>query len=191
MRLFKTLIACLLLSSVVYAHEFHVDKSKNNQVRFVSKAPFDDFDGTTNKIDGYIYSEGEDLLEKSEIYFEVDLISIDTGIGLRNRHMRDNYLETDKFPLAYFKGALVTADKINQNEYKVTAEGEMFIHGIKKLLTITGQMIEKDSGYQMKAEFKISLPDYKIKIPKIMFFKINETVDVYVDFFVKMIDRRP
>ena len=190
MRVFKTLFAILLLCGVVYAHEYQVDKSKNNNVRFVSEAPIEDFDGTTNKIDGYIYSEGENLLDKSDIYFEVDLVSIDTGIGLRNRHMRENYLETDKFPRAYFQGALITADKINQNEYLVTAEGEMFIHGIKKLITITGQMIEKDSGFQILAEFKISLPDYKIKIPKIMFLKINETVDVYLDFHVKKIIRR-
>ena len=190
MRVLKLMFVFLFLFSVVYANEFHVDKSKDNKVRFVSITPFDNFEGTTNKIDGYIFSDGDSLLNKSDIYFEVDLLSIDTGIGLRNRHMRENYLETDKFPLAYYKGALVKADKINKNEYNVTVEGEMFIHGIKKPLTISGKLIEKDSGFQIVTEFKISLPDYKIKIPKLMFLKINETVDVFLDFNVKMIDKK-
>ncbi|MBK9304990.1 MAG: YceI family protein [bacterium] len=38
---------------------------------------------------------------------DVDLAALDTGIGLRNRHMRENHLETDRFPQAVFRGARI------------------------------------------------------------------------------------
>ena len=117
--LFLTIIVAfnLLLSA-----EYQVDHSRENVVKFISHAPMDDFEGVTDKIDGYIYWEGDNLLNKSDMYFEVDLNSIDTGIGLRNRHMRDNYLETDQYPYTHFKGTLTKAEKVSENEYKVTAE---------------------------------------------------------------------
>lgn len=86
--------------------ELQVDHTKKNLVRFISDAPIENFEGITNNIDGYIYFEQEDFTNNSELYFEVDLRTIDTGIGLRNRHMRDNYLETDQYPFTFFSGKI-------------------------------------------------------------------------------------
>ena len=90
----------------------NVDKSAENMVKFISDAPIEDFEGVTSSIDGYLFWEGDDLLNQSELYFEVDLNTVDTGIGLRNRHMRENYLHTDKFPKTHFTAKLIKADKV-------------------------------------------------------------------------------
>ena len=132
------LISFFILPQILSSTEYQVDKSKQNLVKFISDAPIEDFEGVTDNIDGYIYFEGENLTEKSEIYFEVDLRTIDTGIGLRNRHMRENYLHTDKFPKAQFKGKIISAEKVSDYQNSVTAEGEMKIHGVAKPLKIKG-----------------------------------------------------
>ena len=184
--LFLTIIVVfnLLLSA-----EYQVDHSRENVVKFISHAPMDDFEGVTDKIDGYIYWEGDNLLNKSDMYFEVDLNSIDTGIGLRNRHMRDNYLETDQYPYTHFKGTLTEAEKVSENEYKVTAEGKMYIHGVEKDITVEGNITALDSVYHITTQFVTALSDYKIKIPQLMFFKINENMQLELDFYVKKIEK--
>lgn len=189
MKTLRIFIAVLLMVNFAYSGEFHVDKDKKNSVKFRSKAPIEDFDGITGKIDGFLFSEGDNLLEKSELYFEVDLNSIDTGIGLRNRHMRENYLETDKFPYAYYVGKLVKAESANENVINVTAEGTMFIHGERNPLTVTGILTKEAAGFRIKTDFKISLTDYKIKIPKLMMMKLNEVVDLNLNFYLKKIDK--
>ena len=78
--------------------EWHVYKESKNLVKFTSEVVVLTFDGITDQIDGYIYWEGDSLFEKNtQLRFEVDLNSIETGIGKRDRDMRD-VLETEKWP---------------------------------------------------------------------------------------------
>ncbi|UCF65294.1 MAG: YceI family protein [bacterium] len=191
MKFYKSVIFLLTVSSLILAGEYQVDQDRvENLVKFISDAPMEDFAGVTRKIDGYIFWEGDDLLNKSEMYFEVDLNSLDTGIGLRNRHMRENYLETDKYPFTHFTGKLVNAEVAKEGEYKVTAEGTMFIHGVEKPLTVEGTLLSADSGFRIQTTFIAALSDYNIKIPQLMFFKIDENMTLELDFYVKKVEQQ-
>ncbi|MBA7547229.1 hypothetical protein ES705_39636 [subsurface metagenome] len=173
--------------SILFGGEYQVDRSKNNMVKFISDAPIEDFEGVTDKIDGYIYWEGSDLTEKSEIYLEVDLNSLDTGFGLRNRHMRENYLETDKHPLTYFQGKITSVHVDSPEIRAVEAEGKIFIHGVEQVLKVAGMMIKDGSGYRIQINFIVKLSDFEIEIPSIMFYKIDEDMKMHLDFYIKSV----
>lgn len=175
----------LLIASHVYAAEFQVDKSKKNMVKFISDAPVEDFEGVTNKIDGYFVYDGNELANNSELYFEVDLRTLDTGIGLRNRHMRENYLHTDKYPMTTFKGKMVKADRASSGDYNVTVEGTIFIHGVSRTLKTTGTLTPNENGYRIKSSFEVRLTDHNIEVPKLMFMKISNTMKLQLDFYLK------
>lgn len=185
MRNILSVLVILLLTSTGISGEFHVTSSQKNLVKFISDAPIEDFEGVTDKIDGYLYWEGDDFTNKSDVYFEVDLNSLDTGIGLRNRHMRENYLHTDQYPTTNFKGKLIKSEKIANNQYKVEAQGNMFIHGVERLKSIQAIITKNGDLYNIKSEFGVKLSDYKIEIPSIMFYKIDETMSLVLDFYVE------
>lgn len=190
MRIISLLVLfCCLVSASAQVKEFHVAKDQENLVKFISKAPLESFEGVTDKIDGYILWEGDDPVNRSEIYFEVELSTLDTGIGLRNRHMRDNYLETQKYPFAILSAKLVSVEKIAEtNALQVQLTGTMEIHGQKKDMKITGVVTAlADGGYRVNSGFRITLGDFKIKVPKLMFMKINEEIQIELDFFVREI----
>lgn len=174
-----------IFSAGIIAKELNIDKSKKNVVKFISDAPIEDFEGVTNLIDGYMYWEGDEMLNKSQLYFEVDLNTIDTGIGLRNRHMRENYLETDKYRYASYKGELSNVKKISDNTYEVEVKGSMSIHGVTRGQTVKGKIIKTDNGLRIQSQFNINLLDHNIEIPKFMFLKISEIMDMHLDFFMK------
>lgn len=174
-----------LISFDLIATEFNIDKTKSNEVKFISDAPIEDFEGITNLIDGYIYWEGEDMTSKSQMYFEVDLNTIDTGIGLRNRHMRENYLETDKWQYATYKGMISSIKKNSENNYEVEVKGTMSIHGVSRSQTIQGKITRNGNVMRIQSQFYINLNDHKIDIPKFMFLKINEIMDMRLDFYLK------
>lgn len=167
--------------------EYNVDKSKKNLVKFISEAPIENFEGVSNNIDGYLFFNGEDFTNGSSLYFEVDLRTIDTGIGLRNRHMRENYLETDKFPIASFKGEISALEKTEENIYKVRVTGEMSIHGLTKKHEIEGTIKKDNNNIEIITKFDVNLNDHKIEVPKLMFFKINEIMDLRLNFFMKKV----
>jgi polyisoprenoid-binding protein YceI len=188
-KLFLLAVLVAFAFASVYAKECNVNKEKKNLVKFISDAPIEDFEGTTDKIDGYIMIEGMESLVGGEMYFEVDLNSLDTGIGLRNRHMRENYLHTDKYPMTNFEGKIIEAEKETADRSKVKVKGKIFIHGKTKELTAEGYITTNHSGsYRIQTKFVVNLTDFDIEVPQIMVMKIDEEMDMVLDFYVKEIE---
>lgn len=184
MKVNKILITLLVLSSLILGEEWHVKKSSDNLVKFTSSTPVLDFDGITSKIDGYIYWEGDDMFGKNnELYFEVDLNSIETGIGKRDRDMREDVLETDKWPKTSFRGSIVNVQNIDSNIFEVFSKGLIFIHGHKKDLEISAVIMINDSTMNVKCDFSVFLKDYEIEAPSLLaFIKVAEEIKLHLDF---------
>lgn len=179
------MILVFLFFQTAFTQEHFVDKQKNNLVKFISQTPIESFEGITNEIDGYIFWEGESLTNKSQLYFEVNLDALDTGIGLRNRHMKENYLKTFRYPFAQFNGKVVKEEEVANNKFKVTVDGEIFIHGVAKKLTVSGTVEKNKPSYRIQTEFTIKLSDFKIEVPSLMFMRISEDIKLVLDFFIK------
>lgn len=181
-------VTLLVFLKPTLAQEYQVDLTKETIVKFISDAPIEEFEGITNNIDGYIKLNSFDNVEDSEIYLEVDLNTLDTGIGLRNRHMRENYLETDKYQYTYFQGQFDSIKKNSETEYSVIVTGKLFIHGENNDIEVEGIIIRNEVGLRINCLFDIKLSDYKIDIPQMMFMKINETMNLELNFSVKEIE---
>jgi len=196
LRRFQPLLMWFLVGTAwAHAAEFHVDTAAANDVRFLSDAPIEDFEGVTSRIDGYVFWEGDSLVAGqdyggSEFYFEVDLTDLDTGIKLRNRHMRENYLETAKYPFASFRGRIVQVDSLPEDGWRVRANGMLAIHGTERDYDVECDVTREMSGYRFQTGFQVRLPDFKIKIPSLMFMKISETIDLKLDVHIRRAERR-
>lgn len=181
----KTSLYILLMSAALWAVEFHVDKEQKNLVKFISDAPVEQIVGVTDKIDGYILWDGDDLTAKSEFYFEVDLATLDTGIGLRNRHMRDEYLETDKYPYASYGGKLTEVSTNDDGSLNITSTGTFRLHGVEKKINIDGVITKTENGYTASSRFTVKLEDYNIERPQFMLLKIGEVIQLDIQFYAK------
>ncbi len=181
------LILSIAISNLVYSFEYHVDMAKKaNNVKFISKAPLEDFEGNTQRINGYLKNAGDNL-QGSELYFEVDLNSLNTGIGLRDQHMRDNYLETKKYPKTTFKGNVTTVTDKGNGLYEVIVDGSITIHGVTKQTQVKGTIQLGANDARVKSKFVVKLSDFKVKVPELMFQKINENIELVLDFTMKKV----
>jgi len=184
-------LAVLLLATAPFgaaAQEYHVDLNADNVVRFISEATIEDFEGVTERIDGFIVLGDGGLVSGatagSDFYLEVDLGSLDTGIGLRNRHMRDNYLETDRFPYATFSGSFAEVSEGNDGWKRVTGAGDLGIHGVSRSVEVACDVAPAGSGFRARCSFEVLLSDFDIEIPKVMFMKLADEIRLELDFFV-------
>lgn len=177
------IFAISLLTGTGFAGDWQVDKEAKNKIVFTSSTTLLDFEGVTNNIDGYIYWEGDTIFgDKNELYFEIQLITFDTGNGKRDRDMRNDVLHTKKHPTAFFKGNF---EKVEYSEglYTVTVKGEMNLHGKKKELEIPGSIEIKNGKMNLKTHFSIFLNDYGIKAPSLIaFIKVAEEIKLELDF---------
>jgi len=174
----------------VAGQEFHVDPDADNEVRFTSQAPIEEVVGITDRIDGYVLLNGPRLeagsaTEGTQLYLEVDLASLDTGLGLRNRHMRSNYLEVEEFPYAFFNATIGRVETVAAGMFRVTAQGVLNIHGVDREMEVPCDVSERGEGYRVRCTFNTLLSDFDIKIPRLMFLKLANEVRLELDFTVQ------
>jgi polyisoprenoid-binding protein YceI len=168
-----------LVQWYAYGQKYQGDKG---EIVFISKAPLSEFEGKSTELNGLLD------LEKNLLDFFIDLNSLKTGIGLRDRHMRENYLETKKFPFAEFTGKLkVVPTLVNGETINVVASGKFKIHGVEKTMEVPGQLMLKGNELFLKASFKVLLSDHKISIPKVMFYELAEEQIVNLSIALKKV----
>ena len=187
MNQYIPIILLLLFSATASAGEWHVDKNAQNEVRFTSEVVVLSFDGVTDQIDGYLYWEGEKMFEKnSQLQFDVDLNTVETGIGKRDRDMRD-VLATDKWPVTTFKGTISEYSKIDSSvtAYRVTSKGTIFIHGVERELEVPAIVVREGDQMHVTARFMVLLKDFDIEAPSLAaFVKVSQEIHLKVDFYL-------
>lgn len=196
--LMRWLIPFLICSPVaVQGGEWHVDKKvadrarpagRNNQVAFTSKVVALTFTGTTDKIDGFIYWEGDSLFAAAtQLHFEVDIASFDTGIGKRDRDMRQ-VLDADKWPKAVYKGKIAAHTAVDSTvaAYRVKTKGILSLHGVERAVEVPGTVVVEEGYSKVEAAFTIKLADYHIEAPSLVaFVKVSEEIAIAVSFYLK------
>jgi hypothetical protein len=94
-----------------------------------------------------------------------DLRTLDTGISLRNKHLRETYLEVNKGP-GYDQATVSEIDLkgLNPNtpQGKGSFTGALTLHGVTKAVTGSVDVRQAGGGLQVKASFPINLSDYSI-----------------------------
>lgn len=179
-------VATAVLPGPGTAQEFHVDRASERRVVFLSRASIEEFEGVTEALDGYVVLDGGgvragDSFDGSSLYFEVDLASIDTGIGLRNRHMRENYLEVDQHPFATFAGTVARIAP-EDGGWRVVSTGTFAVHGVEQPRTLECLARPDGDGFQVSCGFVVNLTDHDIEIPRVMFLKLAEDIRLDLTF---------
>lgn len=200
LKLKWTLCSMLLAALAAHAATFHtVAGDQKNVVQFVSEAVMEKIVGKTADITGTLNLNLQNLAESPGAEFSVLLETIDTGISMRNQHMRENHLHTAKFPKASFKlrsfsdlsEPVLAADG---NAVKATANGDFTIHGVTKAYAIPVEMrllspsesTESRLGgstgnlLYITANWKVALADHEIPRPDFLFLKLSPVEDVTI-----------
>ena len=90
-------------------------------------------------------------------------------------HFNEKYMESDKFPMATFKGSIKDAVDLTKNgDYKVTAAGKLTIHGVEHDITAPGTVSVKDGQISIQSDFSVLLREYNITVPQVVFQNIAE-----------------
>jgi polyisoprenoid-binding protein YceI len=120
--------------------------------------------GKNGSPQGSFVIDGKKNLVNGEV--TVKLETLETGISLRDRHMKEKYLETSKYPEAKFIAdplSLVNASA----KTKVSLPGTLTIHGKPHPVTadavihVEGEKIEVQSIIETRlSEFDIAIPAY-------------------------------
>ena len=168
-----------------------------NYATFESEATLETIKGTTTKISGSITADPANA-GASTATITVDLNALDTGISMRNEHMRgEKFLDTEKYPSATFKTVSVGGAKsVAANQpAELQLTGDFTLHGVTKRITVPARVVlipENDLTKSSRGPgdwihgtvtFPIKLTDYAITVPEKLVMKVSNDVNIKVDFF--------
>lgn len=114
--------------------------------------------------------------------FDLKLDTFTTGISLRDSHMKNKYLEVEKFPEA----SLTLPKQVLPKSGAAPFEGELTLHGVKHAVKGSAEL-QKDAngGLIVKANFPVKLQDHAIAIPSFAGISVANEVGVETEFRTK------
>ncbi len=175
-RTFRQRILLIFLVALPLYSSGQTHKSIKSYIRFFSEAPKENIEAINIKGTSLIN------LEAGEIAFSIPIRGFEFEKALMKEHFNENYLESEKYPTATFKGKLVDFNANTSATQTAKAVGVMSIHGVARKMEIEGEIKISGNYVKVKAKFPIRVADFNIKIPKVVFYNIAEVVDVTVIF---------
>lgn len=173
----KVIIAALLLAGAngVYAQKY---MTRTGKVSFYSPTPLEKIEAFNNETSSALDATS------GAFVFQVPIKSFKFDRALMQEHFNENYMESDKYPKAEYKGKITDVSNVNFSKdgtYNVTSEGKMTIHGVTKDVKIPGTVVVKGNTVTINSKFFVIPQDYNIEIPKLVEGKIAKQIEVTVN----------
>lgn len=171
-------ITIVLLAWVIHhtqASSQEIYTCKNVRITLYSSAPIEDIKAAANTgVSVYNASTGE-------LAYSVAIPSFQFEKSLMQEHFNSDYMESDKFPKATFKGKIQEqVDVSKDGTYPVTVTGDLTVHGVTQKRSIPGTISIKNGVISMASEFMVKCADHHITIPSIVFHNIAESIKMNV-----------
>ena len=132
-------------------------ETKTAQVRFVALDD-NDIDAINKEVVSRLEPNGKlsFIMLMKGFHFEMDKME---------EHFNKEYIESDKFPRAFFNGQITNIKSIDfkkDGKYTVNINGNMQVHGVNKAIQTTGIIEIKNGIAKANAKFTVRLKDFGI-----------------------------
>jgi hypothetical protein len=148
--------------------------TRHAEITLFSEAPLENIEAISD--DGY----GVINMLTGELRFGVPIRSFEFRKSLMKEHFNENYMESDKYPAAEFKGIIAMPDISGDGEYEVRVTGDLKVHGVTRRRTLSGKLKLIQGKLEIMSVFEVKCRDHDIKIPSLVFRNIAETIKVTI-----------
>jgi polyisoprenoid-binding protein YceI len=155
----------------------NVFATKTGQVRFEASSPLEDIEATNNATSAVLN------LTTAQLAFAVPVAGFKFKRTLMQEHFNENYMESEKYPLATFKGRLAggnPADLATPGPHVVQVSGELAIHGVTHTIAVPATLELKGGQLLASTQFDVAPADYNITIPLLVRSQVAKVAHVRV-----------
>ena len=163
----------LALLAIGFQSKAQLFMTSTGEVSFFSKTPMEDIDAVNKSVSSIINTA------TNEVAVQMRITNFVFPNKLMQEHFNENYLESEKYPSATFKGKIKESVNLTvAGTYPISASGSATIHGVTRPIELKGTIVSTGSTLALTCQFEVKLIDYNVKVPKIVFAKIAEVIKV-------------
>lgn len=106
--------------------------------------------------------------------------------ALMKAHFNDNYMESDRYPKAIFKGKIAdfNYNTIGTQLKEFKLRGRLEMHGHSKEITTTARLRKIKNSLEISSDFEVRTSDFDVTIPSMVSSKISNIVQIKTSFAV-------
>lgn len=175
---FKYIILALLLLALnhLQAQVFSFDHGK---VEFYTTSILSDIDAITEDVKVKLD------IQTGEVELAIAIESFEFEYELMQEHFNEKYMESDKYPMATFKGKIAQDISKIIEETEIEATGEMTIHGVTKEISLKTRISKKNELTVVKVKIPVVFKDYNVEEPSILTKSVAKDVEVKCTLYLK------
>lgn len=121
-----------------------------------------DFTGEAQFVPGTMDAASVRISIKADSLKVIDDVS-DKDRNEIERTMREEVLETVKYPEITFESTTATSSRIFESHYRVSINGKLSLHGVSRDCPIEAQVIVSEDSIRANGEFTLLQSHYRIK----------------------------
>ncbi|WP_281336833.1 YceI family protein [Flavobacterium eburneipallidum] len=101
-------------------------------------------------------------------------------VALMEEHFNENYVESDQYPKAVFKGKIENFDtkSLTSTPKDFTINGKLELHGKTVAIKTIARISQSNSGINLVSNFSVNASDFDISIPTIVKNKVSNKIKI-------------
>lgn len=176
----KTLLFIILLTGFVQTHAQEQFFTRQGYVSFYSHTIVEDIKADNNQVLSILD------FDTGEIAITMLMKSFTFEKALMQEHFNENYVESDKYPKAFFSGKISNLEAIKNGDVTVAViQGDLTIKDATHPTVIESRITVEANTIVLRGKFMVTVADYNIKIPAIVRRNIAREVEVSFNFIHK------
>ncbi len=175
----RMLFAGLVLAaaSLLPAGMFALDGEKS-RVEFHVRDNRGGFTGVARDVDARVVVREQGDAVTADVEVRVDARTLTTGIGVRDRQMRRDFLDSDRFPMITFRGTATPRGRVGALAFPAALRGTLTIKDTTREVEIPLRVTALADSYLAEGQVTVRLSEFRIPIPRFLIFVAEDPVQI-------------
>lgn len=168
------MIASLVMLS---SYSQGIYRSTASDISFFAGTAIEDINAVSEKAVSFLN------IETGEVVVSIPIRSFHFDQSLMEEHFNENYIESEKYPKAEFKGTIRNSSSLNwksSTTMTIVVDGTLSLHGVSRTRTFELHATGTDRKILVTSDFIVPLADHNIDRPKLLWEKLTDQVEVKV-----------
>jgi polyisoprenoid-binding protein YceI len=174
-------LSLLSPSALAEIQRFRLDPNQS-QIATKIKDPFGNLvNGMFRLRQGEALADIDRLAETASVSLVIDASSYNSRIGLRDQDVQEYYLEVKLYPVIRLDSiAIQTSERPHsfKEPWQITLKARLELHGAQREVIVPIRLLYLTNKIIAQGSFRLSLEDFNIAVPRLLFLKSGNQVEV-------------